>query len=65
MKNIIILSIILGLPACSNQQLYNMVNGRAKQQCYQLPQSEVNDCIERNNDNYNEYKRKKSENSAD
>ncbi len=64
MKSLFILSVILIFPACSNQQLYNMVNGRAKQQCYQLPQSEVDDCIEQNSDNYNDYNRKKSDDNA-
>ncbi|VAX00312.1 hypothetical protein MNBD_GAMMA22-105 [hydrothermal vent metagenome] len=61
MKSISIIIMALILPACSNQQLYNAVKSSAEQQCYQLPLSEVDTCLERNSDNYNEYNRKRTE----
>ncbi len=59
MKIIVVLGLVVVLQACSNQLLYQAVNNSARQQCLKLSQSEVQECLDRNNTSYDGYQRQK------
>ncbi len=61
LKIMLLIGLVFVLQACSNQQLYQAVNNSARQQCLNLPQSEVQECLDRNNTSYDGYQRQKGE----
>jgi len=60
MKITVILVLFFIIQGCSNRAFYNVIQARERQHCNEVPQSEQQDCRNRQNDSYDEYQRKKS-----
>ena len=50
-----VLLFIVLLQACSFQDIYNYIHGTQLLDCQTVPRSQYDECVERNNDSYDEY----------
>lgn len=64
MKSIVILIMmvfIFFIQACSSRQWYETVHQNQRIQCQKVPYNEYAECMERANETYDQYKRKRDE----
>ena len=52
---------MLLIPSCSSKQVYEGLRDRQRVECQQLPKSEYEECLERVDMSYEEYRRKRGE----
>lgn len=58
---ILVMVLVMLLQACSSRQLYETVHQNQRIQCQKVPYSEYAECMERANETYDEYTRKREE----
>ncbi|TQV70699.1 hypothetical protein FKG94_20420 [Exilibacterium tricleocarpae] len=52
---------LLCLWACSNRQVYESLQAGQRRECQLLPESQIQDCLARHQQTYDEYLREKQE----
>lgn len=58
---ILVIVLVMLLQACSSRQLYETVHQNQRLQCQKVPYSEYAECMERANETYDEYQRKRKD----
>ena len=48
--------------SCSNREIYNIIQAREQNQCYSLPRSQQQECLDRAGVSYDDYTRAKDSN---
>lgn len=61
MKAILVASLVLALPACTNQEVYNAIQTNQKNQCDQLSGVQRETCIKQLAPDYTTYERERKE----
>ena len=61
----VIMVLVPMFAGCTNRQVYEGLQERNRQQCYQLPQGEMERCLQRNDVDYEEYRRQREETLTD
>ena len=56
-----LLSVAMLMQGCSSRQVYDGLRERQRIECQQLPKSEYEDCLDRVDMGYEEYRRKRKE----
>lgn len=59
MKKLLVLIVLLGVTACSNRAVYENVRLHQRNECLQEPAPRYEECLERVNKPYNDYKRER------
>ncbi|MFK7733739.1 MAG: hypothetical protein AB8B48_19120 [Pseudomonadales bacterium] len=61
MKVVAVLTVSLGVIACSNQQIYDASRHDAQLDCQKLPQNQYEECMKEVTETYDSYARKREE----
>lgn len=56
-----IFAFVLGLPACTNQQIYDASRHNAQTKCQEMPQVQYEECMAEVTETYESYSRKREE----
>ena len=51
--------LLLLICSCSNQQIYDNARLNNERECYQRPDSQVEECLQANSQSYEEYQRER------
>jgi len=60
---IVIAVSVLFIGACSNKSVYDSIQLNNRNECAKLPPSQFDECMERSNKSYEEYKRERNNSS--
>ncbi len=60
-ESLLIILLIIYIQACSSRQVYDSIQHSQKLECQKVPYSEYDECIERTNESYDNYKQKREE----
>ena len=55
------MTLLLACVGCSGKSVYEGVQARNRNQCYSLPPSQKEECLQRENKSYEEYERDRQE----
>lgn len=61
MNKLTILMVLLGATACSNRAVYENMRIHQRNECLKEPSPRYEECIERENKSYEEYRRERKE----
>jgi len=60
-KHLVVLTFISALAACSNKQIYESTQLNRQNECYKLPDAQIDECMEQHKKSFDEYDRKRQE----
>lgn len=56
---IMFFTLTLCLSACSNKQIYDGAQYNNERECYQRPESQIDECLQQNSQPYEDYQRER------